>query len=386
MATEEIKLVIDSQREYFKTGATLNVDERLRNLRKLKKLIIEYEEELKVAMWSDFHKPSFEVMATESGFVLQEISYTIRHLRKWVRRKRVSTPVLHFIAHSYIEAQPYGQVLILSPWNFPFQLSILPLMGAIAAGNCVIMKCSQQVPATLGVIKKLLANFDERLVKLVEGDHSISDFLLSQKFDYIFFTGSPNVGKYVMKKASENLIPVSLELGGKNPCVVAADAHLEFAAKRIAWGKFINAGQTCVAPDYLLIDRKVKERFLDLLKNTIDNFYGTDSEKSIHFARVVNPSRAATLEKLVRSGKVIYGGKCSAPDSFIEPTIIDEVDPNDPVMKEEIFGPVLPIISYESFDDIFRIIDLNPKPLAAYIFTNSQKLVNEFLSDRKSVV
>jgi aldehyde dehydrogenase (NAD+) len=257
MEKEEIRLIIEAQRKFFNEGKTLDTKYRIDILKKLRSLIIIHEKDIVDAIWKDFHKPEFEVIATETRFVIKELNTAIRNLRRWIRPRSVYTPVVHFISHSYIMPQPYGQVLVLSPWNFPFQLAFLPVLGAIAAGNCVILKVSSQAPRTAEVIEMILSNLPGELVALIKGNHTTNDFLLEQKFDYIFFTGSPRVGKIVMKKAAENLTPVSLELGGKNPCVVAADARLDFAAKRIAWGKFINCGQTCVSPDYLLIDKKV---------------------------------------------------------------------------------------------------------------------------------
>jgi len=273
MEKEEIQLILDNQRKFFAEGKTLVLKYRLEMLKKLRKLVIQNEPEIKNALWNDFHKPEFEVIATETRFVIKEMNYTIRNLRKWAGNKRVRTPVLHFLAFSRITPQPYGQVLVLSPWNFPFQLAFMPLIGALAAGNCVILKVSRQVPNITSVMKKILDSFPKELVMMINGDHSVSEYLLSYKFDYIFFTGSCKTGKYVMQKAAENLIPLSLELGGKNPCVVAADAKLDFAAKRIAWGKFMNAGQTCICTDYVLVDKKVKDRFLELITKEILSFY-----------------------------------------------------------------------------------------------------------------
>ena len=244
MEKEEIQLALNAQRNYFTSGKTFDIGFRIKTLKKLRTLIIQHEQDIKDALWKDFHKPEFEVIATESRFVLKELNLAICKLKKWARSKWVWTPLLHFLSYSYITPQPYGQVLILSPWNYPFQLAFLPMFGALAAGNCVVLKASQQVPNTTAVMGKILARFPKELVMMINGDHVISEYLLSYRFDYIFFTGSSKIGKNVMQKAAENLIPVSLELGGKNPCVVAADARLDYAAKRIAWGKFMNAGQT----------------------------------------------------------------------------------------------------------------------------------------------
>jgi aldehyde dehydrogenase (NAD+) len=259
MEKEDIRLIISTQQEFFATGKTFDTGYRLAILKKLRSLIIMHEQEIVDALWKDFHKPECEVISSEIQFVLKELNLTIRKLRNWAKPKRVRTPIVHFIAQSFISPQPYGQVLVLSPWNFPFQLAMVPAMSALAAGNCVVLKASQQVPEIAAVMQKIISHFPDELIAMIQGDHSISEHLLNYKFDYIFFTGSHKIGRYVGGKAVENLIPFSLELGGKSPCVVAADARLDFAVKRIAWGKFYNAGQTCVCPDYVLIDKKIKE-------------------------------------------------------------------------------------------------------------------------------
>ena len=384
MEKEEVTLIIEAQRKFFTTGKTLNSEYRLEILKKLRSLIIFHEQDIVDALWKDFHKPEFEVIATESRFVIKELNCTIRNLGKWTRSRRVRTPIVHFLSHSYIAPQPYGQVLVLSPWNFPFQLAFMPLVGAIAAGNCVILKVSGKVPNIAMVMEKILNQLPKELVSMINGDHTINDYLLEQKFDYIFFTGSPGVGKHVMQKASENLTPVSLELGGKNPCIVAADARLDYAAKRIAWGKFINCGQTCVSPDYLLIDKKVKEKFLELISKEIRLFYGNDPEKSNDFARVISSENVDRLGGLMKNGQIVTGGTTDRGSRYVAPTIINNVKPDDPIMQEEIFGPVLPVIDFEKFDDVYGIIEQKPNPLATYIFTRNQKLIREFMRRTRS--
>lgn len=384
MEKEEIRLIIEAQRKFFNEGKTLDPKFRIDILKKLRSLIILHEKDIVDALWKDFHKPEFEVIATESRFVIKELNTAIRNLKKWVRPRRVYTPVVHFISRSYVIPQPYGQVLVLSPWNFPFQLAFLPIVGAIAAGNCVILKASAQVPHIAEVIEVILSNLPIELVALIKGDHDTNDYLLEQKFDYIFFTGSPRIGKVIMKKAAENLIPVSLELGGKNPCVVAEDARLDFAAKRIAWGKLINGGQTCVSPDYLLIDNKVKERFLELISKEIRTFYNNDPKNSNDFARIISPDSVRRLEGLMKTGKIVTGGDTDPETRYVSPTIIKDVKPGDPIMQEEIFGPVLPVISFEKFEEVYSIIEQNPKPLATYIFSRDKKLVREFLKKTHS--
>jgi len=380
MEKEEIRLILEKQRRFFTTGKTLDIRFRLENLKKLKSLIIKHEQEIKDALWQDFHKPECEVISSEIQFVLKELNLTIRKLRGWTKPKRVRTPIVHFIAKSYISPQPYGQVLVLSPWNFPFQLSVLPAMSALAAGNCVVLKVSQRVPAITKVIEKILSNFPGDLITVINGDHSISEYLLDYKFDNIFFTGSSKVGRQVMGKAALNVTPVSLELGGKNPCVVAADARLDFAVKRIAWGKFYNAGQTCVAPDYVLIDRKIRDRFLDLITKEIRMFYGDNPEQCDDFPRVIDEKSASRLASLMTTGHIVTGGKVDPKTRYVAPTIIKDIKIDDPIMKEEIFGPVLPVIDFENLEEVYEIIERNPKPLAIYMFTRNKKNAHEFLA------
>jgi aldehyde dehydrogenase (NAD+) len=384
MEKEEIGLIIDAQRKFFATGKTFDIKYRIEILKKLRSLIVSHEQDIVDALWKDFHKPEFEAIGTESRFVIKELNLAIRKLRRWSRPRRVYTPIVHFLSHSFVAPQPYGQILVLSPWNFPFQLAFMPLVGAIAAGNCVILKVSRQAPNIITVMEKILNHFPPELVAMTNGDHSISQYLLEQNFDYIFFTGSCRVGKYVMQKAAENLTPVSLELGGKNPCVVAADARLDFAAKRIAWGKFLNCGQTCVSPDYLLIDKKVKDRFLELISSEVKSFYGDDPGKSDHFARVISSENVQRLSELMKCGQIVTGGIADVESRYISPTIIKDVKPGDPIMQEEIFGPVLPVIDFDEFEEVYGIIEQNPKPLSTYIFTRNNKLIREFMRRTRS--
>ncbi|MDT8373106.1 MAG: aldehyde dehydrogenase family protein [Bacteroidales bacterium] len=384
MDKKELESILESQRKFFASGKTLDIDYRLANLKKLKSLILQYEDELKTALQKDFHKPGFEVFGSESRFSVAEINLIIRNLKRWSGKRRVRTSIANFPARSYVVPQPYGQVLILSPWNYPFQLSMVPLTGALAAGNCIVLKVSQKVPGTIEVISKIVSHFPKELILLVTGEHSRSDYLLNFPFDHIFFTGSTAVGRKVMTKAAANLTPVTLELGGKNPCVVAADAKLSYAAKRIASGKFINAGQTCVSPDYLLVDDKVKERFLELLVSEIKLFYGEDPYVSQDFSRMINAEKTERMGSFLKNGNIITGGIADPETCYVAPTIITGVKPEDPVMQEEIFGPVLPVITFDDFAEVYSVINCNPKPLAAYIFTTSKKLTREFLSGTQS--
>lgn len=384
MGKEEIDLILENQRKFFESGKTLDISYRLENLKKLRSLILSYEKELCNALYNDFQKPEFEALGTESRFVIAELNMLIRNLRKWSGRQKVRTSVVNFIARSYIVPQPYGQVLVLSPWNYPFQLSIVPAMSALAAGNCVVLKVSQKVPATVEVISRILGHFPKELITLVSGEHGLTDYLLNYKFDYIFFTGSTSVGKKVMTKAAENLCPVSLELGGKNPCVVTADAKLDYAAKRIASGKFMNAGQTCIAPDYLLIDEKVKDRFLELIIREIKSFYGGNPEESTDFCHMVNHEKAERMRSLLKNAHIITGGHIDTEKCYVEPTVISGIGPDDPLMQEEIFGPVLPVITFNDFREVFSVTGRYPKPLTSYIFTTSKKLAAGFLAKTQS--
>ena len=380
MEREEIRLILDNQKRFFETGKSLDIRFRINVLKRIKSLITKHEQDIKDALWKDFHKPACEVISSETRFVIKELNLANRKLRTWAKPKRVRTPLIHFIAKSYISPQPYGQVLVLSPWNFPFQLSFIPVISALAAGNCVVLKMSQRVPYTCNVIKKIADNFSKDLFAVINGDHSISDYLLDYNFDYIFFTGSSNIGRYVMGKAALHLTPITLELGGKSPCIVTADARLNYTVKRIAWGKFYNAGQTCVAPDYVLIDRKIKDRFLDLISKEIRTFYGDDPEQSDDLPRVIDNKSAARLASLMTTGTIVTGGKTDHGTRFVSPTVIKDVKADDPIMKGEIFGPVLPVMDYENLSEVYDIIDRNPNPLAAYIFTRNKKNARVFLA------
>ncbi len=384
MDNKGLEQILESQKRFFASGRTLGIDYRIGNLERLRSVILSHEDELTEALYKDFHKPYFEVLGKESRYVVAEINLMIRKLRKWSRRQNVRASVVNLPSRSYIVPQPYGQVLIISPWNYPFQLSMIPLIGALAAGNCVVLKVSQKVPQTLEVISKIIGHFPKELIAFVKGEHSLSDYLLDFPFDYIFFTGSPSVGKKVIIKAAENLTPVTLELGGKNPCVVASDAKLSFAAKRIASGKFLNAGQTCIAPDYLLVDSKVKDRFLELLVKEIKSFYGEDPSRSPDYCRMINTAKALRMESFMNKGKIIEGGNTNVDSCYVAPTIITGINPEDPIMQEEIFGPVLPVIFFDDFSEVYSVISRHPKSLAAYIFTTSKKLAGEFLSRTQS--
>ena len=380
MQTEQITDIIKAQEKFFISGVTKDVRFRIDCLKKMKQAILACQHKLNDALWADLHKPEFESYSGEVGFVLQELNIHLRGIKKWSKPKRVRSPLLHFISKSQIYPEPYGRVLIFSPWNFPFQLAFTPLVGAMAAGNCIMLKPSQHTPHTAAVMEEIIEqNFDPQYIAFFKGGREINNRLLDEKYDYIFFTGSPGVGKKIMEKASKDLTPVSLELGGKNPCIVHRDAHITFAAKRIAWGKFFNAGQSCVAPDYLLIHNEIKDKFLDKMVYFINSFYGKDPKNSDDYLRIVNRSNIERLQGLTTKGRIIAGGDSDLNEKYFAPTLIDDVQSDDPIMQNEVFGPILPVMSYDNIEEAVEIITQKPKPLTFYLFTNSRKLQEDLL-------
>lgn len=374
--------IVSSQREYFNSGITKSYEYRQEALTKLKKVIIENEQAINAALFADLGKSDFEGYMTEIGMVLTEITFAQKHLKSWMRKKHALTPLAQFYASSFMVAQPYGLVLVMSPWNYPFMLTLDPIVGAICAGNCVTVKPSAYAPKTSAVIAKIIAQaFDPLYVSVIEGGRAENTALLEERFDFIFFTGSVEVGKLVMEKASKNLTPVVLELGGKSPCIIEKTANLKLAARRVAFGKYLNAGQTCVAPDYLLIDRTVKTEFLRYLKIALNDFFGPEPLLCQNYGHIVNEHHFNRLCNLIKSdGKVFYGGN-SNEHLQIEPTVICDVTLESPVMQEEIFGPILPVIEFEYISDAIKIITEMPKPLALYLFTTDKKIENRFLTE-----
>lgn len=370
----DAKKLLERHHIYYQSKATRSVGFRLHQLETLQNLLQEHESEFFEALKKDFNKPEFETFGTELGLVLSEISHVKKHLKKWVKPTRVSSELINFPSRNRIISEPYGTVLIISPWNYPVLLSLLPLIGAIAAGNTVVLKPSEISAHTSALLSRLFKKwFKEEYLKIIEGGADVSQNLIAQKFDYIFFTGSPRVGKIIMETAAKNLVPVTLELGGKSPVIVDETADLKVAARRVAWGKLVNAGQTCVAPDYLLVQEDIKPRFLDHLKDAIIQMYGVNARLSPDFARIVNDAHFNRIQHYLKDGTIFYGGKSNAEERFIEPTILTDVDLNAPVMQEEIFGPVLPVIPYK---DIYRAVELinsKEKPLALYLFTKNEK-------------
>jgi aldehyde dehydrogenase (NAD+) len=356
---------------------------RKETLIKLLNTIILHEDEVIQALQNDFNKPVFEAVLTETNYVIADLKDTIKNLHRWAKPKKVLPSILNFPSTDYIYKEPYGKVLIIAPWNYPFQLALCPLISAVAAGNQVVLKPSELTPKTSEIIAKIiLKTFDKSHVEVVEGGAEVSQSLLSQRWDYIFFTGSVTVGKIVAMAAAKNLTPVTLELGGKNPCIIDETANLKLAAKRIVWGKFINAGQTCIAPDYILIQKDMKTHFIEYLKVEITNAYGKNPALSPDFARIVNTKNWLRLANLIDEKKVIFGGQTDIENRYISPTLIDESDTDSLIMQEEIFGPILPILSYENETELSSVISKYEKPLAFYVFSEnksfSKKIITKF--------
>ena len=378
----EVKGVTQYQDSFFKQRKTFDIKFRKECLKKLQKEIIAREDEICEALLSDFNKPKFESLATETQFVLAEIKNVISNLGIWALPKKVASSLSNFPSKDWIQFEPYGQVLVIAPWNYPFQLAISPLIGAIAAGNMVVLKPSELSPATSSVIKSIISSiFNENHVTVVEGGIEISRDLLRKKWDYIFFTGSTRVGKIVYKAAAKHLTPVTLELGGKNPCIIDATAPIKLTAKRIVWGKFMNAGQTCLAPDYLLVHHTIKDALVNALKRRITKSYGNHIKESNDFARIATKEQFYNLKKMLQSGKVVFGGDFEDTERYISPTIIENPALESKVMEGEIFGPILPILTYKSESEIDAVINHYGKPLGFYVFSKNTTFQKKMMSN-----
>lgn len=375
----DIQSLVQAQRSHFQTGAALGLTARRTALKRLGAAIRAHERDISAALMADLNKSSTEGYMCEVGLTLSELSFVEKRLARWMRDRNHLTPLAQFPARSFTVQEPYGVVLIMSPWNYPFLLTMEPLIGAIAAGNCCVVKPSAYSPATSAVIRDILSQcFPPEYVAVVEGGRAENQALLDQKFDYIFFTGGTAVGKEVMSKAAKHLTPVTLELGGKSPCIVDATARLELAAKRVVFGKLLNCGQTCVAPDYLLIDRRVKDRFLAHLRKQISLQYG-DALDNNGYVRMVNRKHFDRMLGLIDPSKVVLGGG-SNPDALkIQPTVLDGVSPEDPVMQEEIFGPVLPVLPFDRVEEALEFVNARPRPLALYLFSREKRVQELFL-------
>ena len=358
-----------------------SIEKRKALLKKLLFSIQKKESEIWNALQKDFGKPTFEGFLTETNYVITDLKYTIANLNKWSKPKRVWPSILNLPSSEFIYKEPYGRVLIISPWNYPFQLAISPLVAAIAAGNSVVVKPSELTFHTSQIITKIVEEvFDVKEAVVVHGGAEFTQTLLAQRWDYIFFTGSVAVGKIVAEAAAKNLTPVTLELGGKNPCIIGEGADLKIAAKRIVWGKFVNAGQTCIAPDYILVQAKEKYNFVELLKQEIILAYGENPQESKDLARIVNARHWKRLTELIDPTKVIFGGQTDELQNYISPTIIDEPELESQLMKDEIFGPLLPIISYHDENDLYKIIRRYEKPLALYVFSNDKRWAEKMIT------
>ncbi|NES78458.1 MULTISPECIES: aldehyde dehydrogenase [Okeania] len=378
-----ISKILNKQRQFFATGKTRNVEFRIEQLKLLKQVVSDDREQIIAAIKADLNRPTFEGYF-ELGFV-KEINNAIKKLKYWTKHRKVSTPIEQFPAGAKIYPEPLGVVLIIGPWNYPFQLVISPLLGAIAAGNCAIIKPSEVAANTSEVVANLIANtFDPIYIATVTGGVEITQQLLAEKFDHIFFTGGTRVGKIVMEAAAKNLTPVTLELGGKSPCIVDSDVQLEYTAKRIAWGKFINAGQTCVAPDYLLVNQAVKSDLLDKIKKYIVEFYGKNPANSPDYCRIINEKQFSRLTNLLQNGKIVIGGETNSEDRYIAPTIIEGVSWDSLIMQEEIFGPILPVLEYSNLEEAIAMVNSRPKPLSLYFFSRNKQKQEQVLTETSS--
>ena len=366
--------LIENQHRFFLSGSTLPVSFRKEQLKKLQIAIKNYAPRIEEAIYKDFKKSNFEVYMSEIMMSLQAVKNAIKNVKSWSKPQSIRSGILNFPSKDYIIPEPFGVFLIISPWNYPFLLAIDPLIAAISAGNCIVLKPSELTVHTSIVIQEMIESiFEKDYVSVIQGDAFVTQQLLSNRFDKIFFTGSSHVGKIVYKAAAENLTPVTLELGGKSPCVVSESTDLSIAAKRIIWGKMLNAGQTCVAPDYIIVHQSVKEKLIDHLKNTISSFYGSDIKQNSDFPRIINRKHFDRIKAFLSNGQIVEGGDTDVDELYISPTIIDNVSWEDAIMKEEIFGPILPILTYNLFSEVLEIINMQEKPLALYLFSQNKK-------------
>lgn len=381
MTEQEINGLVAKQRKYFQTGATLPVSTRITALRGLYDTISRYENEIHDALKKDLGKSGFERYMCETGLVLDEISYMLKHIRRFAREKRVRTPLAQFHSRSFKKPSPYGVTLIMSPWNYPFMLTLSPLADALAAGNTAVVKPSAYSPYTSEIIMKILSQcFDPQYVAVVTGGRAENTCLLREHFDYIFFTGSQAVGKEVMRNAAEHLTPVTLELGGKSPCIVDQSANIRLAARRIVFGKYLNCGQTCVAPDYIYCHRSVKDALVKEIKHQIQIQYGREPLHNPDYGKIINEKHFDRILGLIEERKTVHGGNSDRKALRIEPTVLDNVTFSDPVMQEEIFGPVMPILVFDSLEEVIDRINTMPHPLALYFFTSDKAAAKEVTS------
>jgi aldehyde dehydrogenase (NAD+) len=375
--------LLAQQRKFFQTGQTQPLAFRIQQLQRLKQAVLDFQDQILEAVRLDLGRPKFEGYFELSA--ITEVNAALKQLKNWMQPQRIQTGIDQFPSSAWIQPDPLGVVLIIGPWNYPFQLVFAPLVGALAAGNCAIVKPSEHAPHTSKVVADLIASiFDPSYVAVIEGDVATSQSLLEQRFDHIFFTGGSAIGKVIMAAAAKHLTPVTLELGGKSPCIVDRDIQLEYAAKRIIWGKFINAGQTCIAPDYLLVDRTIATEFIPLLQQKITQFFGEDPAKSPDLGRMIHQRHFDRLVKFLDDGQAIAGGKYDAATKYIAPTLLQNVSWDAPVMQEEIFGPILPIFEYDDLEEAIAIVNARPKPLALYFFSKDKQKQNRILTATSS--
>ncbi len=373
MNSADVLKIIAEHKKFFDTGKTKNIDFRLEQLRKLRQAITDNEEPIIDALHQDLNKSRYEAFTTEIGLLYTSIRIMTKNLKKWASPQRVPTPLLFFGGQSHIYHEPYGTVLIIGPFNYPMNLVFEPLIGAIAGGNCAVIKPAQMTPSVSKIIAKIIReNFAEDYIRVIEGDRQATAELINAPFDYIFFTGSLSTGKMVMAAAAKNMVPVTLELGGKSPCIVDETANLDLAAKKLAWAKFSNAGQTCAAPDYVYVHKQVKQQLVENLRKYILHFYGPNPQENKDFGRIINVQHTERLAELIDREKVVIGGEYYIANRYVAPTVLDHVDWNSPVMASEIFGPVLPVLEFESLETMIREINSRPKPLSLYLFTTSK--------------
>ena len=380
-----VEKLVKTQRIFFEKNITKNVEFRKKALKDLKDAIDEYQDEIILALKKDFGKGKVETYLTEIFTVKNEIKYMLKNLKKLSKTKKVRTSYMTFPSKGYIKKEPYGIVLVIAPWNYPINLSLIPLVGAISAGNCCILKLSSKVPNTNKVIKKMLSKiYNKEFVKAVEINETETAKIIDSNIDYIFFTGSPNTGKIIMKKAAKNLIPVTLELGGKSPVIIDDDVTLDIAAKKIVWGKYLNAGQTCVAPDYVLINKEKTKRFIELLKKYINSMYYKKDEISDDYTKIINKEAFDRLVSVINKDNVLIGGKYNKEKLLIEPTVVKVEKLDEEIMTQEIFGPILAIVETNSLEDSINFVNSMPKPLALYIFSNDKESIKQIVNNTSS--
>ena len=378
----DILKIVAQQKNFFNSNSTKEIDFRIKTLKKLKCILKENEDKFYNAIYSDFKKSEFETYLTEISLIYHELNESINNLKKWSKNKKVRTNLVNFPSKNYIIAEPLGTVLIISTWNYPYQLSLIPAISAIAAGNTVVLKPSEIASNASNILAKIInSSFDSDHLKVIEGGAKITTELLQQKWDKIFFTGSTKIGKVIYKAAAENLTPVTLELGGKSPTFIFKDCDIKLTAKRIVWAKFLNAGQTCIAPDYLLVEKGIEVQLLEALKNQIELAFPINKEINENYVQIINKQHFQRLTSLIPEDRIYVGGENNIEERVIRPTVLNNINFNDLIMKEEVFGPLLPVISFENLDDIISKVKKKEKPLALYVYSKNKKIINKILNE-----